>query len=122
MADRSNSEVETAPAPDGGASNEWPTLLARMVDDLSRIVETELRLFEANLVGLLSSTVDRAIAGMLMVAASVVGATCLLVALILLLHNWLEWWQAVGIVGLAMVLPALIAYFKMSTPRASAVK
>jgi Putative Actinobacterial Holin-X, holin superfamily III len=122
MADRYNNEVRTVPVPNGGVGNEWPTLLGRMVDDLSRIVQTEFRLFEANLAGLLSSTVDRAISGMLMVAASVAGGACLLVALILLLHHWLEWWQAVGVVGLVMVLLALIAYFRMSAPRAPVVK
>lgn len=123
MADRANdSELQTTQLPNGNASTEWPTLLGRMVDDLSRIVEKELRLFEANMVGLLSSTVDRALAGMLMVAASVFGAGFLLIALILFLHQWLAWWQAVGIVGLAMIFPALLAYLRMKAPSTPGIK
>lgn len=116
MQDR-QTNVPTVSANDRGTNNEWPTLLGRMVDDLSRIVETELRLFEANLVGLLNTTVDRAIAGMLLLALSVVGGACLLVALILLLHQWLPLWEAIGIVGLAIEVIGAIAFLSIRAPK-----
>jgi hypothetical protein len=121
MPDRHNNEIQTVAVNDRGASNDWPALLSRMVDDISRIVGSELRLFEANLVGHLNATVERAIAGMLLIACSVVGGVCLLIALILLLHEWLPWWESVGLVGLLVMGIGLGAYAAMM-PRRNALE
>lgn len=82
-----------------GAEAGWPTLLARMLEDASRIVHAELRLFEANLTPLRAVAVDRAIAGLVLLHAGLIGGGCLLTAIILLLHRWLEWWESFGIAG-----------------------
>lgn len=64
-----------------GAEAGWPTLLTRMLEDASRIVHAELRLFEANLTPLQAAAVDRAIAGLVVLHAGLFGGGCLLTAI-----------------------------------------
>src|SRR5437868_5967767 len=78
---------------------DWPTLMARMVYDLSRIIQMELRLFEANSAQLLRGIVDQALGGLVLVGAVMTGGLCLLVALIMLLHTWFLWWESFAITG-----------------------
>ncbi|MBF6571379.1 MAG: hypothetical protein IVW54_21185 [Candidatus Binataceae bacterium] len=48
------------------------------------------------------------IARLTIVAAMLSGALCLLAASILLLRQWLPWWQAFGVIGLPMLLAGSI--------------
>jgi VIT1/CCC1 family predicted Fe2+/Mn2+ transporter len=83
---------------------DWSTLVARAVDDVTRIIHSEGQLLVAGVRGALSEGIDRVLA---LVAAGVVmagGAMCLLAAIVLFLHEYvmLPWWQSFGIVGLAL--------------------
>jgi preprotein translocase subunit SecY len=82
-------------------SNDWPTLLARIVDDVARIIQTEIRLFQAGLTPILSSAIDRFLANMVALAAFLAGGLCLLAALAFFLHRWLDWAPALGLTGAA---------------------
>jgi uncharacterized membrane protein YqjE len=73
------------------ASADWPSLLTRILHDLARIVQTELRLFQAGLEPILSNMVDRFLASMVALMAFGAGAICLLVALIMFLSRSLGW-------------------------------
>jgi hypothetical protein len=89
---------------------EWPTLLGRMLEDVSRVIQLELQLLEAKLSPSLMAMADRAIAGLMILYAGVIGASCLLAALILFLHRWMEWWQCFAIAGVVTIACALAVY------------
>ena len=105
-------------------SAQWPTLLSRMLEDLSRVIQLELQLLEAKIAPALTTMADQAIAGLIaglvILSAGVMAGVCLLAALILLLHQWIPWWQCFGIGGLVAIACALIAFasMKVSTARA----
>ena len=103
-----------------GASSNWSTLVGRMFDDLSRIFQLELQLLESRLIPSLTAMVDRAILGMIVLFAGVVGGCCLLTALIVLLHRWLPWWQGFAIAGGLASAAAAIAYTGLNHSTSSA--
>src|ERR1700676_3175318 len=91
-------------------NTEWPTLLGRMLEDVSRVMQVELQLLEAKLAPSLMAMADRAIAGLMILYAGVIGASCLLAALILFLHRWMEWWRCFAIAGVVTIACALAVY------------
>ena len=95
---------------DPGTATEWSTLLGRMLEDLSRIIRLELQLLEARLAPALTGMADRVIAALVILFAGVIGGSCLLAALILLLHEWMKWWQAFAIGGVVAIACGFIAY------------
>ena len=56
-------------------NTEWPTLLGRMLEDVSRVIQLELQLLEAKLTPSMMAMADRAIAGLIMLFAGVIGDT-----------------------------------------------
>jgi hypothetical protein len=70
----------------------------------------ELQLLEAKLAPSLMAMGDRAIAGLMILYASVIGASCLLAALILFLHRWMEWWECFAIAGVVTIVCALVIH------------
>jgi hypothetical protein len=83
---------------------DWASLIARAVDDMTRIVHSELRLLSASMKTALDEEVDRVLAfvasGMLMLA----GALCILAGFIMFLREYatLPWWQSFGIAALVL--------------------
>jgi hypothetical protein len=94
----------------GAAASDWSSLLGRVVEDLSRIFQLELRLLESRMALSLSAMADRAFAAMIVVFAGAIGGCCLLTALIMLLHQWLPWWQSLAISGGVPIAAGVIAY------------
>lgn len=88
---------------------DWVTLIARAVDDLSRIVRSESQLLQISVSAALKAQVDYALAAFAMVIAFIFAAICVVAALILVLHQsfqrWhgIPWWQAFVIGGLVML-------------------
>ena len=80
-------------------NNEWPALVGRIVTDLTRIVHTEIRLFQASLNPILSTAVDRLLGNVLALVAFVVGGLCLLIALVVFLQKFIGWDAALLITG-----------------------
>jgi hypothetical protein len=76
-------------------------LIGRAVDDVSRILLSELHMFQANIGADLGARLATTIASLTIAAVMISGAICILCSSILLLHQWLPWWQAFGIAGLA---------------------
>jgi|GEM_PF-4847367 hypothetical protein len=95
------------------AEPEWSSLLGRVLDDFSHVLQMEARLFEANLGRVLIGIVDRALAQILLVGALLAGGCCLLGALILGLHTFLPWWCAFAIAGGAVVAGGMAGYLAM---------
>jgi hypothetical protein len=106
----SSQERNLTPSSPNGKSEDWTVLFGRMIDDLSRIIEGEIKLFQAGLKPALSGAVDRAIAALVLVLSMMAGSICLLAAFIILLHQWLPWWQSFAIGGAVAIAIGLIAY------------
>lgn len=94
---------------------EWPTLLGRMLEDLSRVIQLELQLLEARIAPSLMAMADRAIAGLVILCAGVIGGSCLLAALIVLLHEWMRWWQCLATGGIVAIACGLVAYLSVKS-------
>lgn len=82
----------------------WPELAQRVVEDLTRVIRVELELFEDSLVPIFSGVLDRVVASLIAGFAMLAGGVTLLAALIMLLHQWLPWWQSLAISGVAAIL------------------
>jgi len=102
---------------------DWSTLVARAVDDISRIIQSEIRLLTANLKTVLDEEVERVLAFVASGALMAGGAICLLAAVTLFLHEFvmLPWWQSFGAVGLGLFALAIaIGAFASRRPKLSA--
>jgi hypothetical protein len=99
---------------------DWATLVARAVDDLTRILQSEGRLVVAGIRTVLNEEIERLFA---FIATSVLmagGGTCILAAAILFLHEFvlLAWWASFGIVGLALFgIGVALGAFATSSPK-----
>jgi hypothetical protein len=107
-----NSKVTGEHRTDGPGINnrsEWAEVIGLIAETVSvrelrrieKIGSRELRRIEANIAALLSSAVDRALVGLLMIALTIVGGGCLIAAMVLLLGLWCPWWLSLALVGTA---------------------
>jgi hypothetical protein len=86
---------ENAHVPDN-----WPSLLGRAVDDVSRVVHAEMRLFEAQLAVSAEARVENASVALIVLATFIIAEICIVTAVIVLLHQWLlSWWLSLGLAG-----------------------
>jgi Putative Actinobacterial Holin-X, holin superfamily III len=85
---------------------DWSTLIARAADNVSRIVESEIHLFENTFRSALEGHINYALAGLAMLSMIVSGMLCALAALILYSHQWLPWWQACAIAAIIILAAA----------------
>jgi Putative Actinobacterial Holin-X, holin superfamily III len=72
---------------------DWAPLIARAVDDVSRIVRSESHLLQISLSAALKAQIDYALAAVAMVVAFICAGICVLAALILVLHQSFQWWH-----------------------------
>ncbi len=96
---------------------DWPTLIERAVNDVSRILQSELHMFQATMRAALDAQIATAIAFLAIAAVIVCGAICILCAAILLLHRWLPWWEAFGLAGLAICVAGIASLAIISFSR-----
>ena len=89
-------EVRPAPAPN------VPELLAKTVDDLSRIVRSEIGLLRLTLQQVVEAQTDRVFGMLALLVAVSYGSLFLLGGIVLLIHVWLAWWIAFLITGAAV--------------------
>jgi len=85
-------------------ATDWASLLARAIDDLTRIAHSELKLLAASMKTALDEEVDRILAFIATGVMMLSGAICLLAAVIMFLHEFLAlpWWQSFGITALIL--------------------
>jgi len=88
--------------------SDWPSLIERAVDDVTRILRSEAQMFQTSMGAALELQISNTVARLTIVAVMICGALCILCAAILLLHQWLPWWQAFGIVGLATLVVGIV--------------
>jgi CHASE2 domain-containing sensor protein len=89
---------------------DWPTLVGRAVDDITRILQSEARMLETSVGAALETRLASAIATLTVVAVMICGGVCIVCAAILLLHEWLPLWQAFGIAGVGILLVGIANY------------
>jgi len=67
-------------------------------------------MFQTSLGTALETRIANAVAPLTIIAVMICGAICILCAAILLLHQWLPWWQAFGIAGLATLVVGIASH------------
>jgi len=85
-----------------------PDLGIRIITDFGRIVAAEARLLETNLVGAAQALVDRVYLTAILVVVAAAGIVSIIGSIMMLLHQWMLWWQVLGIVGITSILLAAI--------------
>jgi hypothetical protein len=100
MADR----IElNGPQPVVVTDSTWSQLFAETVDEVARIVRTEIRLAEASLSRMVESQTERVLGAVLLLVALIYGSMFILGGVVLLIHQWLAWWMAFGITGIVII-------------------
>jgi hypothetical protein len=104
-----------------------PDLGVRILTDFGRIVAAEARLLETNLVGAAQALIDRVYLTAILVVIVAAGVVSIIGSIVMLLHQWMPWWQVLGIVGVGSLLlaailrrilmPRDVPIFEISTPR-----
>lgn len=89
-------------------ADDWSTLLRKLLDDFTRILRGEARLLGATIALKIDSLVVRSVRLMVLAALALAGLSCLLAAAVLLLHQWLVWWAAFGVMGAALLFIVLV--------------
>src|SRR5215469_9326794 len=79
---------------------QWPELVSRAVNDLSRIVHAEIRLAELGVKNLIEQEIDRTVKVVIALGLLLCAAICSVGAAIIGLHEVLGlWWAAFAIVA-----------------------
>jgi hypothetical protein len=89
---------------------DWPTLVGRAVDDVTRILQSEAHMLETSMSAALATRLASAIATLTVIVIVSCGGVCIVCAAILLLHEWLPLWQAFGLAGVSILLVGIATY------------
>jgi len=89
---------------------DWPTLVGRAVDDVTRILQSEAHMLQTSIGASLETRIATATVTLTIVAVMICGGVCVLCAGILLLHQWLPLWQAFGVAGIGILLVGIASY------------
>jgi hypothetical protein len=108
----SSNQVDYQVVPAEPAS--WPQLLSKTVDDLSKIVRTEIALAERTLQLVVESQTEKITGLLFLLVACAYGSLFLLGGVVLLLHLWLDWWLAFLITGALVMVAGLLLQLRMS--------
>ena len=112
MTEKQSHPANGAPA----TMQDWPTLVGRAVDDVTRILQSEAHMLQTSMSAALETRLASAIATLTIVAVMISGAVCIVCAAILLLHQWLPLWQSFGIIGGGVLLAGLACYAIKRSP------
>jgi hypothetical protein len=94
-------------------NSNWPQLLSKTVDDLSRIARTEMELLEVRLKRLIEAQTDKVVGMLFLFVALSYGFLFLFGGIVLLIHLWLAWWLASLITGVAIVSAGIVFQIRM---------
>ncbi|MGD0290227.1 MAG: phage holin family protein [Candidatus Binataceae bacterium] len=97
-------EIDRSPT----AHSDWPSLIERAVDDISRILQSEGQIFQTRLGAALDLQISNAVTLLTIGGVIIAGVLCILCAAIFLLHQWFPWWQAFGIAGVVMLIIGIV--------------
>jgi hypothetical protein len=114
---------EPSPLTNGRTSEgrqDWPNLIGRAVDDLSRILHSEAEILQTRIGDSIRSELNRAAEAVALLALFLWSIGCLLLGVILFLHLWLPLWFAFGVVGLCTMSIAILGIVAMKRRSPSA--
>jgi hypothetical protein len=100
--------TEVQRGPDNRPADNWLALIVKLFDDIGRILAGEIRLAGAGLARVVENVVVRGLKRLILAAIGLCGLLCLIAATVLLLHKWLEWWQAFGAMGVSLLLIVVV--------------
>jgi Putative Actinobacterial Holin-X, holin superfamily III len=106
--DNTNHQLTSAEHPNG------PELVSKTVDDVSRIIRTEIELLEIKLKRVLEAHIDKIAGVLILLGALIFGSLFLLSGVVLLLHLWLAWWLSMLITGGLIVGAGILAQMTWS--------
>ncbi len=86
--------------------DELPELAVRILSDFARIIAAEARLLESNIVGAAQTLLGQVYLTSTLIALAAAGVVALLASLVLLLHQWMPYWQVFGLVGIGAIVVA----------------
>ena len=99
------------------SDTQWPELVSRAVNDISRIVHAEIRLAELGIKRLIEREIDRSLKVVIALGFLLCAAVCAVGAAVIGLHTLLGlWWAAFAIVA-AMSGLAGVGFFLWATRR-----
>jgi putative superfamily III holin-X len=99
---------------------QWPELVSRAVNDLSRIVHAEIRLAELGIKSLIEQEIDRSLKVVMALGFLLCAAVCAVGATVIGLHAVLGfWWAAFAIVAAISSL-AGVGFFRWARRRPEA--
>lgn len=101
-------------------SRDWSDLIQKTIDDGSRVLSAELRLFEQNAMHLLEAQTDRVISASAVMAAVSYGAALILIGVVFLLNLWLALWLSFVVIGAATAIVGMMVKLVLSR-RASTI-
>ena len=114
---------EPSPSTNGRAADrhqDWPTLIGRAVDDVSRILHSEAEILQTRLGDSIRSGLHHSAEVVALLALFLWSIGCLLLGVILFLHLWLPLWFAFGVVGLCTISVAILGTLTMERRSRSA--
>jgi hypothetical protein len=83
-----------------------PELAVRILSDFERIVAAEAGRLETNVISATQVLLDRLYIESILIALAAIGITAVLISVALLLHQWMEWWKALGLLGVCVLVAA----------------
>ena len=95
---------------------DWPTLVSRAVDDVSRILQSETHMLQTSMGAALERQLANAIATLTLIAVMICGGVCIVCAAILLLPEWIPLWQAFAIAGVAILVIGIAIHAVVRPP------
>jgi hypothetical protein len=113
-----SNQADIAIKPEPG-EEELPELAVRILSDFARIVAAEARLLESNIVLAAQTLLDRVYLASILIVLAAAGIVALLASLALLLHQWMHWWQVLGLVGVCATIAAELLRRSLLTATAS---
>ncbi len=97
------------PLQEDAHSHSWPHLFGQLIVHFTEVIEAQVRLVGASIVPALTAVLNGWLLRLIAASVALTGLLLLLCASILLLHEWLRWWQAFGIMGVVSILAAMAA-------------
>jgi Putative Actinobacterial Holin-X, holin superfamily III len=93
--------------PEEAETSSWPALIGQLIVDFTGVVEAQVRLARASIAPALTEVLNRWLLQIIVGSVALIGLLLLLCASVLLLHQWLQWWEACGIVGAVCIVAAI---------------
>jgi uncharacterized membrane protein YqjE len=89
-----------------GETPSWPALIGQLILDFTGLIEAQVHLARASIAPALSEVLNHWLLQIIAGAVALIGLLLMLLAAVLLLHEWLQWWEACAIVGAVCVIAA----------------